>query len=1043
MVETNSINPHEGKNNEREVTDPVTHLPIIIHDNTSVELEHIPPHPSREKDPESQKPDGEEGSRQRHATMEALVVEETHRGRWETPGGAESKVKVQSAMIAAGSAGIGGTGGLIFLWIWSKLFNGLSFGWFELFFGIMGCIILAIGVGACVIVYDRFDIFHNPTPHEDERIIEKQSAKKEPPKARGEDAPESATWLNSLLHSLWPIVNPTLFISIADMLEDALQATLPALIHGVRVADIGQGSEPMRILGIRWLDAGEAAEERDGMKAEEGDFVNMEVAVSYRARTTKGSGLRGRSGNAHLLTEFLVAGGMVLPVWVELTGMLATARMRIQLTPNPPFFSILTLTLLGQPKVTMICTPLAKNFLNIMDIPGLSGWLQRSVDAAIAEYVAPRSLNLDLKTLLMGREKMDTDALGVVVITVRSAKDFREGDAGNPLKSKDDKRGDGYVTAGWSKWGKPLWSTRIIKSDGNPIWEETTGLLVGPPEVNAQEKLRLQLWDCDRLTADDLLGTVDVPLKQLMHSPDTRNRIAIREDGFSDTNGSPCPGTLSWECGYFSKTTLEQHLEHRHQNVDEIKDRIEAEAEEKLREAKARNDETEEIEQQKKEDLKEKSDEIIASTKPTQEWPSGILSLRIEQINGLEVQKIKQSGVKEGGEDEESDDLPSAYCTVIINHQRVYKTRTKLKSNKPFFDAGTEKFIRDWQNTTVIIAVRDARMHEIDPLLGVVVLPLHTLFKHCSHTTDSFPLVGGIGYGRMRLSLTFRSVQALLPKRLLGWDVGTLDIQPYVRPSLDLAADFASCKLTFRTVYGKGKMASHQDGGWKQKRDKPVRLAVNKRYASCLLIEFRKHAFGPDKTVAFSTLWLKDLPDNEEVGVSLPVYKNEDGSLERARANSTNDGGEMMGMIDVKVRFWPGLSGYHQNSADQDTNMADVMEVLDCAEETKETTQEWLTDDESDSDESVGSHRSSSSSSSASLSDMVGDGTRGLVNGFADFKKKKGELHRKHRGLMQWRAARNVAWMGRGIENTAHQLGHRVTGAFKHQDRDTGIEKEV
>lgn len=188
----------------------------------------------------------------------------------------------------------------------------------------------------------------------------------------------------------------------------------------------------------------------------------------------------------------------------------------------------------------------------------------------------------------------------------------------------------------------------------------------------------------DRLSADDLLGTIDVPLKDLMNDQDTHNRISIREDRFLGSDGSTWPGTLSWECGYFSKTTLEQHLEHRHQDVDEIKDKIEAEAEEKLREAKTRDDERAEIEQQKKEDLKEKTDEIIAGSKPTQEWPSGILSIKVEQINGLEVEKIKQSGVEEGGEDEESDDLPSAYCTVIINHQRVYKTRTKLKTNKPF-----------------------------------------------------------------------------------------------------------------------------------------------------------------------------------------------------------------------------------------------------------------------------------------------------------------------------------------------------------------------
>lgn len=37
------------------------------------------------------------------------------------------------------------------------------------------------------------------------------------------DSPETAAWFNTLLHSLWPIVNPSLFISVADMLEDALQ----------------------------------------------------------------------------------------------------------------------------------------------------------------------------------------------------------------------------------------------------------------------------------------------------------------------------------------------------------------------------------------------------------------------------------------------------------------------------------------------------------------------------------------------------------------------------------------------------------------------------------------------------------------------------------------------------------------------------------------------------------------------------------------------------------------------------------------------------
>ena len=242
------------------------------------------------------------------------------------------------------------------------------------------------------------------------------------------------------------------------MLEDSMQATLPKLVHGVRVAEVGQGAEAMRLLGVRWLDAGAATRE---MK-EEGDFAHMEVAVAYRAKDVKRGRLKDRSTNIHMLLQFWVAGGIKVPVWVDVTGFLATTRVRFQLTPNPPFLSTMVITFLGLPKVDLKCTPLTKGFVNVMDVPGLSGWIQKSIDAAMQEYVAPRSLTLDLKTLLMGREKMDTDAFGVVIVTVRKAEGFRNGDGPNVVKahSKDPKKGDAYVTIGWGKWGKPLWSTR-------------------------------------------------------------------------------------------------------------------------------------------------------------------------------------------------------------------------------------------------------------------------------------------------------------------------------------------------------------------------------------------------------------------------------------------------------------------------------------------------------------------------------------------------------------------------------------------------------
>lgn len=349
----------------------------------------------------------------------------------------------------------------------------------------------------------------------------------------------------------------------------------------------------------------------------------------------------------------------------------------------------------------------------------------------------------------------------------------------------------------------------------------------------------------------------------------------------------------------------------------------------------------------------------------------------------------------------------------------------------------------------MIISVRDSRIHEADPVIGIVVLPLRDLFKHNSQFTDSLPLVGGIGYGRMKLSLTFRSVQLKLPKRLRGWDVGTLEISSNVKPSSDLPPEYKSCRLVFHTLYGKGKMIPAHDGeGWAQKRGVPIRLAVKKRFASCLLIQLRKHVVGPDGTPAFSTLWLKDIPDDEEVSLELPVRKNESGEsiMEHARANASSDIGDQVGTLSLKVRFWSGLSGYHKYMADHDKNMADVMEVLDYAEGEQDTSRHIL-EDEDESDTSF-----SSSSSSSDGEDDVGEPAitpgglaknDGVVGQFNDFRKKKGELHRKHRGLMQWKAMRNVAWVGRGVENQAGKLTDRVKSTFSHHDRETGIEKEV
>jgi len=243
-----------------------------------------------------------------------------------------------------------------------------------------------------------------------------------------------------------------------------------------------------------------------------------------------------------------------------------------------------------------------------MDVPLISKFVQSSVDAAMAEYVAPKSLTLDLKDMLMGDDfKKDTNARGVIMVTIKHAFDFKEGDAGfGPIKSGS---ADPYVSVGWAKFGKPMWSTRVLRNNMEPHWYETCFLLVSPEELNVDERLRVQLWDADRMTADDDLGRIEVDVKQLMKQNTTNGKMDDREDGFKSLKaGEGMPGKLSWSVGYFSKTRITkdqltaQDRDPDVKTIEELRKKVHEQSERKLREAS--KDETDELEQQKTQDFK-------------------------------------------------------------------------------------------------------------------------------------------------------------------------------------------------------------------------------------------------------------------------------------------------------------------------------------------------------------------------------------------------------------------------------------------------------
>ena len=154
--------------------------------------------------------------------------------------------------------------------------------------------------------------------------------------------------------------------------------------------------------------------------------------------------------------------------------------------------------------------------VNILNLPLISNFVNYAIGAAASLYVAPKSMSLDLKSMLQGDDvTKDTQALGVMWIRIHKAIGL----------SKQDRRGsetggsDPYINLSFSKYGKPMYCTRVITDERFPIWEETAALLVTPELIKADEQLSVELWDSDRNSADDIVGKVELSMQKLIQHP--------------------------------------------------------------------------------------------------------------------------------------------------------------------------------------------------------------------------------------------------------------------------------------------------------------------------------------------------------------------------------------------------------------------------------------------------------------------------------------------------------------------------------------------
>ena len=205
---------------EREVTDPITHLPVQIHDFTDKELKrtekNAPPPGSEPKTmtgtdainkSDTHLADEEQESKDAHTAMEVLFP---------SPDFDMTRSEITRVYTQALAVGFGAVA--VSLVIVDALFwpSRRMTGWTgHMWKGVQLCTMLAVAAGVSLFIRqwanNRIKNVWDVEVWQAERRRGQKLAKTQ--------TAESAQWLNSMLASVWPLINPDLFTSVSDTLE--------------------------------------------------------------------------------------------------------------------------------------------------------------------------------------------------------------------------------------------------------------------------------------------------------------------------------------------------------------------------------------------------------------------------------------------------------------------------------------------------------------------------------------------------------------------------------------------------------------------------------------------------------------------------------------------------------------------------------------------------------------------------------------------------------------------------------------------------------
>ena len=483
-----------------------------------------------------------------------------------------------------------------------------------------------------------------------------------------------------------------------------------------------------------------------------------------------------------------------------------------------------------------------------------------------------------------------------------------------------------------------------MQKNRHPIWQESGFILVTPEEVRNKECLRLTVLDADRLTIDDPMGKIEIPLDHLIAQSlkrkgrDAHVLFERRTEKLQPMKrGDEAEGLLKFSVAYFpissQPDTGKSSASPSIQDKDAPKDdklaaaRASKATPDDESPGRARQPQADELDQyltgfdrfagklgfpvdydllQNRHTQKERVKKLVGMIEGTQELqasppmtdlPSGIVCYHIHSIDNLEIDKQQKSlsnnkasrGARPGNALDdptgENSRIPSSYCFICLNEEPVLRTRTSVLNAHPYFNAGGERFITDWRTCRLDFTVKDARMREADAVVGMVSLKIGDVLKTSGRNTAWYTLTGGIGHGRIKISILFRSIQVQIPAPLRGYGIGVVEIAA-INATLKEGNKAAEkdLQVLFETYGGKqdipatSAIPSTSGAHYRWPLKEAVRIAVRQRYPSLLYLDLVSERRGPGKRArhGHAVVSLNRIADMVPTTVHVPIFEGED-----------------------------------------------------------------------------------------------------------------------------------------------------------------------